>query len=303
MDTDSKTLKFHRLTFNSLPIIQPYLKQADSRSCDYTIGGIYMWIDYFKYHYCIYQRTLFIKGVAEDDVKRTAFSLPIGEMPIADSVKLLKKHCANENLQLEFSAITEEHIDEFKALNPTAITSLDNWSDYIYDAEKLATLSGNSMKKKRNHVNQFISSYPDHHIEPISIANLETVKNFFTKLCLTKTDFGMAGYERNQTHKVLHDYIRYSSAFEGIVLFVGSDVVAFAIGEVIGSTLYVHIEKTDHDYNGANEFINMAFVQYIREKYSIDMVNREDDAGNEGLRQAKESYHPIMLLKKYNVIF
>lgn len=303
MGNDNQRLHFHRLTFNSLPLVLPYLQQSGSRSCDYTVGGIYMWIDYFKYHYCIYRDTLLIKGVAEDDVKRTAFSLPLGAMPLAESVELLKLYCADEGITLEFSAITEERIDDFRALAPAEITDLSHWSDYIYSAEKLATFAGNKMKRKRNHVNKFLATYPDHRIEPLSRDNLADVSAFFDRLCLEKTDNGMAGYERNQTRRVLHDFVHYEGVFEGIVLYVGSEVAAFAIGEVTGTTLHVHIEKTDHSYDGANEFVAQAMVRYAGARHQIDMVNREDDAGDPGLQQSKLSYCPDLMLRKYNVIF
>ena len=65
MDTSSQCpLQFRRLTRESLPLVEPYLQRSGSLSCDYSVGGIYMWIDYFKYHYCICSDTLFIKGVA-----------------------------------------------------------------------------------------------------------------------------------------------------------------------------------------------------------------------------------------------
>ena len=303
MGTDNQRLHFHRLTFNSLPLVLPYLHTSGSRSCDYTVGGIYMWIDYFKYHYCIYRDTLLIKGVAEDDVKRTAFSLPLGAMPLSESVELLKNYCDTEGITLEFSAITEERINDFRALNPTEITPLSHWSDYIYRADKLATFAGNKMKKKRNHVNKFLASYPDHHIEPLSRDNLAAVTAFFDRICNEKTDNGMAGYERNQTRRVLHDFAHYQSVFTGIVLFVGNQVAAFAIGEVTGTTLHVHIEKTDHSFDGANEYIAQAMVRHISSLYDIDMVNREDDAGDPGLQQSKLSYYPDLMLRKYNVIF
>ena len=269
MGTDNQRLHFHRLTFNSLPLVLPYLHTSGSRSCDYTVGGIYMWIDYFKYHYCSYRDTLLIKGVAEDDVKRTAFSLPLGAMPLSESVELLKNYCDTEGITLEFSAITEERIDDFRALNPTEITELSHWSDYIYRADKLATFAGNKMKKKRNHVNKFLASSPDHHIAPLSPDHLAV----------------------------------YLCVFEGFVVFVGTEVVAFAIGEVTGTTLHVHIEKTDHSFDGANEYIAQAMVRHIASLHDIDMVNREDDAGDPGLQQSKLSYYPDLMLRKYNVIF
>lgn len=300
---DKPNLHFRRLTYNSLPLVLPYIRKAGNRSCDYSIGGIYMWSDYFKYHYCIYNHTLFIKCVAEDDVKRKAFLQPLGDMPLAECVELLKDYCHQHEIQLVFSAVTDEHIEEFRVLSPKEITSLDKWSEYVYDADKLASLTGGKLKKKRNHVNKFIATYPDHHIATIDSSNLNGLKQFFNRLCATKFDTGMAEYERNQTRKVLEDYSHFTNIFEGIALYVGSKIVAFTIGEVNEHTLIVHIEKTDHSFDGANEFINMAFVQYMLSHHDFDMVNREDDAGDEGLRQAKKSYHPSLMLKKYNVAF
>ena len=104
-------LLFRYISKDSLPLIHPYLQNANSLSCDYTVGCIYMWIDYFKYKYCIYQDTLFIKGVAEDDISKTAFSLPIGKLSLDSSVSFLKEYCADKGLHLVFSAITPERID------------------------------------------------------------------------------------------------------------------------------------------------------------------------------------------------
>lgn len=300
-DRDKSPLVFHRLTFNSIPLIAPYLERSGSLSCDYTIGGIYMWTEYFKYHYCIYENTLFIKGVAEDDTRKTAFSLPIGQLPLSESVRLLGCYCRQHGLPLVFSAIPEEHIKEFEALSPVGVARLDEWGDYVYDAESLATLAGNKLKKKRNRVNKFVLTYPNHEVKPITQENLPEIKEFYARLIKTKDDEGMAAYERRQVANVLKNYGNYP--FEGLVLTVEGKVVAFSVGEVIGDTLYDHIEKTDHDYVGANEFINMSMVKYCLERHGIRYVNREDDAGDEGLKQAKLAYNPIIFLNKYNVSF
>ncbi|MEF9924204.1 MAG: phosphatidylglycerol lysyltransferase domain-containing protein [Muribaculaceae bacterium] len=299
--TSPKEIVFNDLTLETLPIIYPFLLSSGSMSCDYTAGGIYMWIDYFKYQYCILDCTLFLKGVAQDDVTKTAFSLPIGMMPIRESVYLLKKYCDRNGLRLEFSAISEERIEEFKDEKPKMITELVHWADYIYLADDLATLRGNKLSKKRNHVNRFMIDYPRAEFLKITPKLLPKVKDCFDKICAISVDSEMAKYERSQTWNVLDNLEKYP--FETLCIIVDGEVVAFTIGEVISDILHVHIEKAIHNYNGASEMINKAFVVDILKRHNIKYVNREDDAGDEGLRKAKMSYHQTKLLAKYNVIF
>ena len=296
-------LKFHRLTLNSLPLIRPYLQNSNALSCDYTVGGIYMWIDYFKYHYCIYHDTLIIKGVAEDDINRTAFSLPLGKMPLAEAVDVLREYCKHEGMALEFSAITERDVERFNELNPREVYELKNWCDYLYDAEKFLTYAGNKMKKKRNHVNQFKNTYKDWSISAIDEGNIDEVKRFMQDVCNEKSDKILAEYERTQTRRVLDDYKVYRDIFDGIALRVAGNIVAIAIGEVQGNVLFIHIEKTNHEYDGATETLNQTFIEYMRSKCAFGYVNLEEDVGDEGLKSSKLSYHPEIVLRKYNVIF
>ena len=58
-----------------------------------------------------------------------------------------------------------------------------------------------------------------------------------------------------------------------------------------------------HDVAGAGETVNRFFAARMLERHpELLYINREDDAGDPGLRYAKESYHPIYKLKKYNVV-
>ncbi len=300
--TSGCRLQFKELKYESIKEILPFLPKSESISCDYTIGGIYLWIDYFKYHYCIYDNTLFIKGVMEDDTSKVAFSLPMGELPIAAAVELLREYCQCSGDVLEFSAIPEERIAEFRALNPAAVSELAHWFDYIYDADAMATFAGKKLSKKRNHVNKFMSLYPQAYSEPITADNLDAVRRCFTEVCETPADSAMAEYERNQVWHVLDNLEYYN--FESLCLVVDGEVAAFTLGEVINDTLQDHIEKALRRFDGAGETVFRNFVASAKQKYpALKYVNREDDAGDEGLRQSKLSYHPSLLLCKYNVVF
>ena len=61
----------------------------------------------------------------------------------------------------------------------------------------------------------------------------------------------------------------------------------------------VSIEKGNFEIPGIYQMINQQFLLNSYEE--AELVNREDDMGIEGLRQAKESYNPIGYARKYRV--
>ena len=78
-------------------------------------------------------------------------------------------------------------------------------------------------------------------------------------------------------------------------------ILAFTMGSRLDTNLFdVHFEKAREDVDGAYAAINQAFARYLRDKYpQVRYLNREDDLGLEGLRQAKLSYCPAILLEKF----
>jgi hypothetical protein len=77
--------------------------------------------------------------------------------------------------------------------------------------------------------------------------------------------------------------------------------VAYTQGEVLGksNSFGIHFEKANMHYKGAFQFINQAYAEHISRTYNI--INREQDMGDEGLRQAKLSYRPSGFVKKYKI--
>lgn len=297
------SLDFRPLRIDDIETLRPLLAQACCRTCDFTVGGTFMWIGYFDYSYCILNDTLFIKGVTEDNVNRPAFSIPVGKMGLEESVALLRDYCRREGCELVFSAVPEAFVAPLKALGARCVERLEDWSDYLYEASALATLSGKKLGKKRNHVNRFETENPGYTFEPLTPDKLPAVKEFFLAHHLPLSKPALADIEREQVMQVLSTPGLFG--FEGAVLSTPSNgIVAFTLGEVKGDTLFVHIEKMDHEVNGAGETVNKLFAVMMTERHpEVVYINREEDVGDPGLRHAKESYHPAELLNKYNVIF
>lgn len=298
-EIEIKQLDFRRLSTELLPVVSHYLSLTDSRTCDYTIGGLYLWADYFGYEVAVADEDmLIIRGRQENDLSKPAFSLPLGpERNVRKAVELL----AALNHPLRFSAIPEDRLHLFAEVGCTHVSELGpDWSDYIYGIESFASLGGNAMKKKRNHVNRFLADNPSAKMLPLEpgscIELLETVGH-------DNTSMGIA--EWKAVRELLENWTAFEPYFEGRMLKADNgDVVAFTVGEVKGDTLHVHIEKADHRVSGSGETVAHLYCEEMLKAYpQLQHVNRQDNAGDEGLRQAKESWHPERLLPKFNVTY
>ena len=99
-------------------------------------------------------------------------------------------------------------------------------------------------------------------------------------------------YDRDEA-----DYVYEREKLVGGILRVEGEIVAFTMGEKLcEDTFVVHIEKAYADVDGAYPMINQQFVQH--ECMDYQYVNREEDTGADGLRQAKMSYRPAFLEEK-----
>lgn len=297
-------LDFRKITADNIDEVWRMSQREEGRTCDFSYGGILMWADIFDYEYAIVHDTLFIKGRSEDDMQSVAFSLPVGSLPLEESIGLLRQWCREHDATLKLSAVPEYAINDLICMRPRKVDELDGWADYLYDINKLATLSGKKMAKKRNHVNQFVNAYGDGCYERISKENVGDVERFMQWLETTPAPSPSAAMERRLAMEVIRSSEGRDTNYLGGLLRVDGEVVAFTIGDIKGDTLFIHIEKANRDIAGSYEMINKAFAEDMLAEYpQLRFVNREDDSGDEGLRQAKMSYHPQELLRKFSVEF
>ena len=257
-----------------------------------------MWRDYFETEYCFFNQALIFKVKYIDGL--TAFTLPLGEDRIGCLMEI-DKYCKTVGIPTAFCTATEEDIEVYKQAFASIQLSLDeDWNDYLYRAEDLITLSGRKYNGQRNHINFFKREYANYRFEEIDDRALPELRAFHQRISFAVDKHTNAFYEeRNKTIELLDNYEKYG--LMGGLIRVEGIVVAFAIGEIIKDTLFVHVEKADNNYRGAYQMIVNLFPQNYASE-GVMYINREEDLGDEGLRIAKKAYHPIEVIKKYSVI-
>lgn len=302
-------LQFHPVDSASMEFILPYLRLHKERSCDFSYGGLLMWVDMFRYEYAIHSGTLFIKGLTPADgdhtETRVAFSLPLGMMPLRQSVALLRQWCETRNIPLVFSSVPQQGAEQLMAHGAKEIRELESWEDYIYDAGALSSLAGKKLSKKRNHVNRFKTLYPDWEFSFMTPSDIGPIREFMLRIVdIEASQSEEARTERQLADRLLEEIAVGNKHLLGGVLRVGGNIAAYTIGDIMADTLFIHVEKAERAIEGSFEMINQCFARAVTETHrGILFINREDDAGNPGLRLAKQSYHPVYLLKKFNVFF
>ena len=77
------------------------------------------------------------------------------------------------------------------------------------------------------------------------------------------------------------------------------DRVGVSPGDLHASASLKQRVKAFAEYAGSYQAINYMFLKNQASKY--EFANREEDMGEPGLREAKLSYNPVKMLKKYQM--
>lgn len=295
-----ETLEFHAPTLADVPRLHEVLSRwRYSQACDLTTPVIMMWQGYFGTEICFRRDTLFLRGRDEADLSLPAYQLPVGPLPLAEKLDILR----GQGSHLRLTAVPEPVLPYITALFPGAIiTEEAGWADYIYCITDLATLPGNKYKKKRAHVRRFMADNPGAGLVPITEANAPEVQAFLRALPEDPDMNEMARYERRAVERLLGSLAAFPM-IEGMALTTPCHgIAAFALGHAAADTLMVPVEKMRHDIAGAGQAVNYLYAARMKELHpTLLYVNREEDAGDAGLRRAKQSYHPVRLIPKYTV--
>ena len=290
-------LDFQPLTLEQLPRLRPFFGYSGSRICDTTPGTVFIWRDMYKTEWAVYGGSLYFK--VDYPGLGPTFTLPLGGGR-AEHFAQIAAYCCRRDMPISFYPVPKDELPRLQEFfpNSAAVAERDSF-DYLYRAEDLKYFRGKKLGGQRNHVNKFLKTYGSWLFRPITPADIPAVKEFLDRYA-SRWEKGAATFHEDirKTHEVLDHYQSYDLL--GGMLLVDGAVAGFSLGEVIGDTLFVHIEKADRDYEGCYQMLVAQYAQQFAGE-GISFLNREDDTGDLGLRTSKLSLHPVALLEKYTV--
>jgi len=171
--------------------------------------------------------------------------------------------------------------------------------DYVYRVPDLIELRGNKYHDKRNHLEQFLREH-EYAYRPLTPELAAACKDLHDRWCDEKHCdlYATLRAEVGAVKQVLDNF--EDLGVMGGCLEIAGRIEAFTLGELLDpETVVIHIEKANAVYHGLYQLVNQQFL--AQQWPTIPFVNREQDLGLEGLRKAKESYHPHHLVEKFEV--
>lgn len=311
-------IKFNDITTADKELILSFTMWGERQNCDLSIANIISWRFLYNTRYAVVDDYLVFRFYAG---RHLAYMMPLprpvarpdgtfGVAPCDECservIRLIREDAAAMGHPFLMLGVCNYMRDLIERRFPDTfdIRPDRDRSDYIYERDKLVRLSGKKLQSKRNHINRFKTLYPDYVYRELTPELIPLCLELERKwrMAAGTEDGGTRGDGLSEELRAMtRAFNRWDElGLTGGTIFVGGTLVAFTFGCPINhNTFDVCVEKADISYDGAFAIINQEFVKHLPESFFY--INREEDLGDEGLRKAKLSYKPDILLEK-NVI-
>lgn len=279
---------------------EPLLYASGNRGCENNFTNIFVWQKTYGQRIARWRDFVMLRYTQPEAIYHL-FPAGVGDPQLA--VAALLQDAAERGERLELIGVSEEQCEALQQWYPGKFdfTADRDGFDYVYEVERLASLQGKKLQAKRNHINRFVEQYPEWQAVELTPENLPS--------CMEVERQWQAKREQAplQEDTAVWSAIRNFEALglEGLMILTPDGPVAFTMGKRMSEDTYdVHFEKADGEIQGAYAIVNREFARLVKARYpQVRYLNREDDMGLPGLRKAKESYHPDLMVEKYRAVW
>ncbi|OGQ94063.1 MAG: hypothetical protein A2521_09705 [Deltaproteobacteria bacterium RIFOXYD12_FULL_57_12] len=282
----------HLLTQDARPLVNAYLAARPPEISEHTFTNLFVW----RHGRPVFYREIgdSLVFLVQDAAGGTLlFGPPVGTLTIREAATALGE---------KFAGVVRLPIglrDQLREAGLPAQADRAN-ADYVYRVEDLAELAGRRYAKKRNRIKQCLASHR---------CEYESLTENLIPECIALQEEWCRLRNCPQEPGLCHEFTAIGEAFTlfrefsliGGAIRVDGMLRAFAIAEPLRpGTAVWHFEKAMPDIPGLGQLITNWFARHGLAGF--EYVNREQDLGIPGLRQAKESYFPDHLVEKLTTL-
>ena len=293
-------LSFHQLTLSDREAMQAMMLHAGRRNCNYTFANLVGWQFWYYTEVCVLENAVVLRYTF--DGQRAYMVCTAEEL----SLELTEALLDDSNGDLTLIGLEDSQVPQLQTSHSISVEPVRNQYDYIYRRTDLAELHGSHLNAKRNHIHRFRAAHPDFEYRPLTPDLFDECRRLTAIWQEEKNENHNENQNENETidaeHRVMETIFSNWEALGmiGGSIFIDGQMVAFTYGTAVtNDTFDVCVEKADRHIEGAFAIINQQFAEHLPEQFVY--LNREEDMGIPGLRKAKLSYHPEILLT-YNVV-
>lgn len=291
-------IPFKPITINDKEVITSYTMNSNYQNCDFSFANMCSWQFLYRSEFAVLDGFLLIRFRIEKS-SRTAYMIPVGQGDLKAALLRLEADSLALGRPLCMLGITPDAKEQLEEVLPRQFVYIPerDYYDYIYLRENLSELKGKKYQPKRNHINNFKKQYAYEYV-PITkeiVPQCLELERLWYRNNQTAEEQEALTDERQSLTFALHHFD--SLGLTGGAIRVDGEIIAFSFGAPINhNTFGVHVEKANTQFDGAYALINQELAAHLPEQYIY--LNREEDLGIEGLRKAKLSYQPTLLLEK-----
>jgi hypothetical protein len=281
--------------------MHPKLSLTPDGVSEYTFADLYLFRKRYNYRVSrVEDKTFILSGIqpppgeelsdpSDPALGRRFFCTPCASPGRGILGELFKTHDYWKGIPDAVLTPNREHLEAFGV---TFTEDRDNF-DYLYLRTELAALSGKRFHKKKNLVNAFNNAYPSHEMKTLRRG---LIPDALEVLETWREDKGSGG-----------DYVASRESLEffeelnmkGALFYIEGKPAGYCLGETLarGRMFTIHFEKALDAYKGIYQYINQAYAASLPNY--LTYINREQDLGDEGLRQSKMTYRPCGFVRKF----
>ena len=284
-------MEFEKIKLSHKDLINSTLKESNI-SWEYCFSCLYVWNKGRTYVHSDGDVALFYMDFGNKFIFMPPFIRSLN-VDVKKYIDIAYDYAKEKSVAFVMRGFSESFFNEYK--HEYDFITRRNESDYVYNTHDLVSLAGKKYHSKRNFVNRFASKY-DYVFREYVKSDFETVIALFDRWASIKDEDLLN--ERDAIVRALENYVELELKIG--LLFVNGELVGFSIVDSVKNGIGHYLfEKASIEYEGSYQTLNYLTCKTFL--YNTKYINRQEDMGMEGLRKSKLSYHPAIILDKYNI--